>query len=135
MKEVWKPCIYDGVVYNNYLVSNLGNVKRKESKVWNGVAWWTMKEKPMKPSINNRGYAIVGLIQDGKRKWCLVHRLVANAFYYLVPEKDTKYIVDHKDTNRLNNIIDNLTYTTYSGNNKNPITKNKIIESANKRRR
>lgn len=134
MEEVWLPCIYDGVVYENYLISNKGNVKRKETKVWNGHVFWTMKEKIVKHSINNRGYHLVGLIQNGTRKWCLVHRLVANAFYNIVPQQDTKYVVDHIDTNRDNNCVNNLRYTTYTGNNNNPITRKRMSEGSRRYR-
>ena len=133
MKEIWKPCIYDGVVYEGYLVSNKGNIKRLSRPAWNGQNWWTMPDKIIKPSINNSGYAIVGLQKDGKRKWCLVSRLVANAFYNLVPLPDTKYTVDHRDTNKLNNEATNLVYVTYTGNNNNPITKKKMSIGSMKR--
>lgn len=133
MKEIWKPCIYDGVMYEGYLISNKGNVKRLSRPAWNGQKWWTMPDKIIKPSINNNGYAIVGLQKDDKRKWCLVSRLVANAFYNLVPVSNTKYVVDHKDTNKLNNEATNLVYVTYTGNNNNPITRKKMSIGSMKR--
>lgn len=49
----------------------------------------------------------------------LVHRLVALAF---IPNPDNKQFVDHIDTNRLNNNVSNLRWTTISENANNPNT-------------
>lgn len=42
-----------------------------------------------------------------------MHRLVAFAFIGVPP---SGYIVHHKDGNKLNNVLENLAYTTYSEN-------------------
>lgn len=57
-----------------------------------------------------RGYLEVGLVNtDGKRKYFLVHRLVA-ATYLDKPEG--RDYVNHKDNIRTNNNIDNLEWCT-----------------------
>ena len=58
----------------NYLISNLGNVKRK-SKEFNH------KFITIKGSVNNRGYRYVQFFKgDGKRLNLSIHRCVAKAF-------------------------------------------------------
>ena len=56
------------------------------------------------PSI--RGYLMVSLNPiNGKRKFCTVHRLVAEAF---VPNPDNLPEVNHKDEDKTNNLPSNL---------------------------
>jgi hypothetical protein len=75
--------------YENYSVSNLGNVVNNKTN------------KILKPGLNKDGYKLVGL--NGKTQ--TVHRLVALTF---IPNPENKPYVDHKDNNRTNNNIDNL---------------------------
>jgi len=83
----------------NYLVSNLGNVK---SKRYN---------KPLKGQLNNCGYYRVQIGTAKNRHF--VHRLVAEAFL----EKDSlRNFVNHKDGNKLNNLVENLEWVTRSEN-------------------
>lgn len=94
-------------------VSNLGNVKK------NG--------KIIKPTISNSGYLVCAV--------GLIHRMVA-ALFILNP--DNKQYVDHIDTNRLNNRVDNLRWVTASENNLNKNTVQKRIgqkRSAEQRKR
>lgn len=59
------------------------------------------------------GYMVVGLTKDGKRTRQYVHCLIALTF--LGPKPDGME-VNHKDGVKVNNAIENLEYTTRSGN-------------------
>lgn len=91
--------------YDNYLVSNLGNVK----SIMFG------KERLLKFTCNAKtnGYRFVNLYQNKKVKNIKVHRLVAKAF---IINPENKPCVNHKDGNKLNNNANNLEWNTYSEN-------------------
>jgi len=59
------------------------------------------------------GYLTVTLYNRGGRKKRRIHRLVALAFKPRVSGCNT---VNHKDGNKLNNVADNLEWTTTAGN-------------------
>lgn len=91
--EEWKSLDFLG--YPNYKVSNLGHVM--------SINYGIMSNN----KINKGGYNIVKLYKDGKRKYHLVHRLVAMAFVDN-PNPEKFNIVNHIDENKLNNRWDNL---------------------------
>ena len=97
MKEIWKEVTDYNVLYQ---VSNMGYVRR------NG--------KILKSSPNHKGYLMVNLYLNGKRKNHKVHRLVATAF---ISNPENKPTVNHKDGNKQNNVIANVEWATYSENN------------------
>ena len=68
----------------------------------------------MKQSENYKGYLIIQLYKQGKRKTKAIHRLVANAF---IDDPLNKPQVNHKDGNKQNNNISNLEWCTQSENN------------------
>lgn len=87
---------------SKYAVSNLGNIKNIKT------------EKVLKPEITNKGYKKISLSINGKRKKFYIHRLVALMFLENNnPKKDN---VNHKDGNKLNNIVENLEWCTSSEN-------------------
>ena len=90
--------------YPNYQISNWGNVKSKRGL--------------LKPSIKN-GYYFVLLSKNGKTKNFYIHRLVAT--YFLNNEHNKKEI-DHINTIRTDNRVENLRWVTKSENMKNPLT-------------
>jgi hypothetical protein len=90
--------------YENYEISNLGDVKRLST----GII--------LKQTISNHGYKVVTLSNDNGKKTFLVHRLVVKHF---LPNIYNKPCIDHKDGNKLNNVIYNLRYATYLENNRN----------------
>lgn len=70
--------------------------------------------KPLKPSINHKGYAIINIMVNGKRKGLAVHTAIARTF--LSEQYKDGLQVNHKDGNKLNNNINNLEWTTGSEN-------------------
>lgn len=94
MEEQWRTVVVDGVVYDNYEVSNYGQVRNKRTG------------RILKQKDNGIGYLQVGLCKDGKRKYIYVHRSVA---YTFIPNYDeTKTEINHIDHNRHNNHVSNL---------------------------
>lgn len=75
----------------------------------NGVVY-SKKGKPLKYSINHRGYCIVNLMKNGRRKGFAIHTLVAKQF--IPNDNPMKTQVNHKDGNKRNNYVDNLEWTT-----------------------
>ena len=116
MQEIWEP-IKD---YENlYEVSNLGNVKRKESYVnskssLNKIFTTKVNEKMLK-GRNCKGYLIVSLCKNGTSKNFRINRLVAQAF---IPNPNNYPCVNHIDGNKQNNYAENLEWVTYSENEK-----------------
>jgi hypothetical protein len=60
-----------------------------------------------------KGYFQVLLSKNGRRKWCLVHRLVAEAF---IPNPDGLPQVNHKDGHKDHNWQGNLEWVSRSEN-------------------
>ena len=118
MNEIYKDIEnYEGL----YQISNLGRVKSLDYHR-------TRKEQILKPATDKGGYLFVGLCKNGKCERLLVHRLVATAF---IPNPDNKPCIDHINTNRTDNSVDNLRWTTQKENCNNPISKKKKIGKSN----
>ena len=97
--EVWKSI--EG--YENYQVSNLGNVRNLN---YNGAKG---KVKNLTPKKNNSGRLWVELRANNKAKTFLVHRLVGMAF---IPNPNNLPQINHIDENPLNNCVENLEWCT-----------------------
>ena len=108
MEEEYKKI--DG--YENYEVSNLGNVRNSKTN------------RILKPAQNNRGYYHVDLSKDGTTKTFRIHRLVGFAF---IPNPENLREIDHIDRIRTNNSITNLRWVSISNNNRNKPKKTKCI--------
>ncbi len=71
----------------------------------------------MKHHINRYGYLYVNLSSKGKCKGFRIHRLIGRHFldngksYY-----NSNFVINHLDENKLNNSVENLEWTTQSGN-------------------
>lgn len=101
-KEIWKK-----VPDYQYMVSNLGRVKRKKGRVNNGSYFRTIKERVLKQYIEDSGYACVRLSKHGKQKSFRTHVLVGNIFLGYVSDI-TKHVVDHINGIKNDNRLDNL---------------------------
>ena len=81
-----------------YAITSCGKVYSYKSK------------KFLNPRVDKDGYLAVGLYDDaGKRKYWLIHRLVAMAY---IPNPDNKPTVNHKDENKTHNWLNNLGWMT-----------------------
>ena len=82
-----------------YEVSNYGKIRSTKSG----------KVKLLKVCVNNWGYELVCLSDGKKRYTSYIHRLVAEVF---IPTTNKALVVNHKDKNKKNNIVNNLEWTT-----------------------
>lgn len=91
----------------------------------NGTVWNDIRNKPLKASDNGNGYMRVSLHKEGEKKTYTkyIHQLLAEAF---IPNPNNLTFVDHIDTDRKNNNIDNLRWVTSKENTNNPLTLEKI---------
>lgn len=114
--EEWRPINgYEGL----YEVSNLGRIKSLNCN-------HTKKEGILKLYNDKDGYLMVKLSKDKNNRLFRVHRLVAEAF---IPNPENKPCVDHINTIKNDNRVENLRWVTYKENSNNPLTKKHINES------
>lgn len=92
--EIWKP-LRNFPSYNGSSEGRIMNVR---------------KQTILKPTITEKGYAVVGLRKNNKYHTVRVHKVIAETFLGEHPGMDVK----HKDLNPLNNNIDNLYWSTRS---------------------
>lgn len=125
MKEIWKDVVgYEGL----YQVSNLGRVRSLDRVVnITGRGTRKLKGKLRKITLDSKGYPSVSLssgncVDKGHR----VHRLVCEAF---IPNPENKLYVDHINTVRTDNRVENLRWVTFDENMHNPITMKKIKDN------
>lgn len=78
-----------------------------------GRIYSTKRNRYLKQRVGPRGYMMVNLSIDGKCKTFTVHRLIASTF---IPNPNGFDTVNHKDGNKTNNNVNNLEWTTSSGN-------------------
>ncbi len=110
IKEEWKDIEgYEGL----YQISNYGRVKSLNYKR-------TGKERILKPTKDSNGYFTVNLRINGTTKSFKTHRLVAKAF---IPNPENKSEVDHINTIRDDNRVENLRWVTREENCNNEITR------------
>ena len=87
--------------YENYAISRFGEVLN------------TKTGKYLKPFFSPLGYLRVQLFRDKVGKQVMVHRLVAEAY---IPNPSNYPFVNHKDSDKQNNTLENLEWCTASQN-------------------
>ena len=87
---------------NKYQISNFGRIRNA-------------KTGRLRKTYISAMYPYFTCYVDGKMKGFTVHSLVAKAF---LPKIEGKNQVNHKDLNKLNNVVDNLEWCTHSENQK-----------------
>jgi len=120
--EIFKPIMgYEG----KYEISNMGRVKslkRKQKTKSNGFA--IRKGKIIKTSSTGKGYLQIKLSMDGRERSFSVARLVAIHFIGL-PETGRQ--VNHIDSDRKNNNINNLEWVKQQQNSDHRMAYGKVI--------
>lgn len=124
-KEVWKDIRgYE----SRYQVSNMGNVRNLHFHSKN----LTTKDngvREIKKVLKSTGYYVVSLHKNGIQRQCHVHRLVAEAFI-----ENTKQlpVVDHINTIKTDNRIENLRWVSIKDNVNNPISSERRLNTIRK---
>lgn len=107
--EIWKDIEnYEGF----YQVSNYGNIRSLDRYVnhnYGGLCF--VKGKNLTGNVNKSGYRYFIATKNGIRKTIKVHQAVAICFLNHKP-CGMKFVINHKDFNKLNNKIDNLEIVT-----------------------
>lgn len=124
--EEWRDIKgYEGV----YQVSNIGRVKSLPRIVFYKDGRIRHNKERVFSLTYKDGYTEVRLHKDHDRKGRLykVHVLVAQAF---IPNKENKPYIDHINTIRDDNRVENLNWVTHKENMNNPISRKKTRESS-----
>ena len=125
MEEIWKDVVgYEGL----YQVSSLGRVKSLERLVKNDNkgGFRLIKEKILSLCSSGRQYYYVSLRKNSLPKKVYVHRLVAEVF---LPNPENKPCVDHLNTDKFDNRVENLKWCTCKENTHNPLTMDAITRT------
>lgn len=96
--EIWGQC----EDYPDYTFSNKGRVKSVE------------RNKLLKQCVHEGYYDIRIKDRTGKNRTVRIHRMVADLF--VEGKSDTKCVVNHKDSDKLNNDYENLEWCTHRHN-------------------
>jgi len=98
MEKIWKDIVgYEGL----YQINNFGEIMSIKSGLLR------------KQQLNCKGYPVIKLNKNNVTTGYIVHRLVAQAF---INNPDNKEEVNHKDSVRHNNRVNNLEWVTRSEN-------------------
>ena len=113
--EIWKPI----PGFNDwYEASSLGRIRSKPRVIHQSNGNKQHRKGAILKPGTNKGYKMVVLCADGKRKSVTVHSLVALAF---LGPRGSGIQVRHKDGTRDNNKVSNLEYGTRSENTKDSV--------------
>lgn len=110
MKEIWKDVIgYEGL----YQVSNLGKMRSLDRYINNNSRIQFIKGQNIKTSKGTRGYVMVHISKNSRKKYASVHRLVAKAF---IPNQENKPYINHINGVKTDCMADNLEWCTLKEN-------------------
>jgi hypothetical protein len=111
--EIWKEIPNTN---GDYQISSLGRVKSKKWGDW----------KILNPHTEKTGYKGLKIryVGSDRRKNVLVHWLVADAF---LDRPKGKVEINHIDSDRTNNKVENLEFVTSSGNTEHAVKKGRLI--------
>jgi hypothetical protein len=109
--EIWRNILGYETFYQ---ISNLGMVRSFDREVNCIYGSKAIKKSKILNLFTRKGYLLVGLDDGIKQKQYSVHRLVAIAF---IPNPENKRCVNHKNSIRSDNRVENLEWATHSENN------------------
>lgn len=92
----------------------------------NGKCFSLKTKKMLKPQKYPNGYLFYAFKINGKQYTRLIHRLIAKAF---IPNPQNKPQIDHINTIKTDNRIENLRWVNQSENNLNSITRAKRLQT------
>ena len=102
MSEIWKP----SKNWPGYSISNEGRVKSERREMIRSNGWpHTIPEKMISTTADGQGYLQFHPYKDKKRRHVQVNREVFETF---VRPLELGEQVDHMDSNKINNCVDNL---------------------------
>ena len=114
VKEIWKditnPVDFTGI----YQISNFGRVKSLSRIKWSGSTFYLFKEKIRRNTLDDKGYETIVLSKNGINKRYKIHQLVFDHFND--KKREENLVIDHRDNNPSNNIINNLQLLTHRQN-------------------
>ena len=124
--EIWRPIIgVKGDLYDGYYeISNLGRVKMLPRLLRHSKGMRVSKEKIV-TGTNTHGYKVVSFKKDGIKKMQSIHVLVAKAFIDN-PNPDKFKIINHLNSDRADNRVENLEWCDYSRNAKHAIESGRL---------
>ena len=114
--EIWRDIKdYEGL----YKVSNLGRVRSVDHYVKHSYGGLRLVKGKLLSINNINGYSVVSLSKNGKTKTYKLHRLVAQTF---ISNPNNKPHIDHINTIRTDNRVENLRWVTVTENHNNPLS-------------
>ena len=121
--EIWNDVVgFEGF----YEVSDKGNIRSIDRKILRKDGVEVFQKGVILKKCLSHGYHTVCLNKNGDRKVVRVHRLVAEAF---IPNYENKPYIDHINTIKTDNRVENLRWVTQKENFHNPVSINTWKES------